>query len=48
MLNQIRKGVDNCTGHECFPPRPAIEGSPNVFVNGIAAVRLADRYAVHC
>lgn len=38
---------DICTGHGCFPPRPSIGGSPNVFINGIKALRVTDPYAVH-
>lgn len=39
---------DPCTGHECWPPRPNIEGSPNVYVNGKPAHRQGDAYDVHC
>ena len=42
-----RKG-DSCTGHGCWPSRSSIEGSGNVFVNGIAAHRQGDGWAVHC
>ena len=42
-----RKG-DICTGHGCFPPRPSVEGSGNVFVNGIPVHRQGDRWSVHC
>lgn len=42
----IRMGVDASVGH-CFPPRPADSGSPNVFVNGIAVVRVGDHYPTH-
>lgn len=36
------------SGHSChFPPTKAIEGSPNVFVNGKQAVRVGDAYAAH-
>ena len=41
-----RRG-DICTGHECFPPRNSTSGSPNVFVNDIAAHREADSWAAH-
>ena len=40
--------ADICTGHECWPPRANIEGSPNVFVNGRAWHRQGDGWAVHC
>lgn len=39
---------DTCTGHGCFPPRPATGASPDVFVNGIAAHRQGDGWATHC
>jgi len=38
---------DTCTGHGCFPPRASTAGSGNVFVNGIAAHRQGDGWAVH-
>lgn len=39
---------DTCTGHASFPPRPSIEGSGNVFVNGLSAHRRGDGWAAHC
>ena len=42
-----RKG-DSCTGHGCFPPRPNIAGSENVFCNSIPVHRQGDGWAVHC
>lgn len=39
---------DNCTGHGCFPPRPSIAASGNVFVNGIGVHRQGDGWATHC
>lgn len=42
-----RKG-DICTGHGCFPARPNNEGSPDVFINGIAAHRVGDGWETHC
>ena len=39
---------DICTGHECWPPRPSVEGSPNVFVNSIPWHRQDDAWATHC
>ena len=38
----------SCSGHGCWPPRPNIQGSMNVFVNGIAAHRQSDAWATHC
>ena len=43
----IRVG-DYCSGHEDWVPRPCIEGSPNVFVNGRAVHRIGDAWAIHC
>lgn len=42
-----RKG-DMGSGHESWPPRPSTAGSDDVFVNGIAAHRQGDAWAVHC
>jgi len=38
---------DDCTGHGCWPPRPATGASPNVFCNGIAVHRQSDAWAAH-
>lgn len=43
----VRKG-DICSGHGTFPPRPNIQGSPDVTVDGIPAHRQGDGWAVHC
>lgn len=37
---------DMSAGH-CFFPRPNDQGSPNVFINGIAAHRVGDHWPVH-
>lgn len=42
-----RKDVDICTGHDACPPRKAIEGSPDVFLEGHAVVRLGDLWDTH-
>lgn len=47
MRRAIRKGVDKSRGH-CFYPVVPIQGSPNVFVNGIPLVRAGDAYPTHC
>lgn len=47
MAAVTRKG-DMCTGHGSWPPRPSVAGSGDVFVNGIAAHRQGDGWAVHC
>ncbi len=50
-LGVCRMGIDVCSGHPegptYYPPRPAITGSPNVFVNGFPAVRVTDQWAPH-
>lgn len=39
---------DNSTGHPCYPARPSVEASPNVYANGLAVVRKNDPYDSHC
>lgn len=40
--------TDICTGHGCWPPRPNIQGSVNVFINNLGSHRVGDTWAVHC
>ncbi len=47
-MPQAARLGDICTGHACFPPRANIQGSPDVFINGIPAHRQGDAWAVHC
>jgi uncharacterized Zn-binding protein involved in type VI secretion len=47
MPQVVRKG-DICTGHGCFPSRANIQGSSNVFINGIPVHRVGDAWPVHC
>jgi len=42
-----RKDVDVCSGHDACPARKAIEGSPDVFLEGHAVVRLGDLWETH-
>jgi len=42
----VRLG-DMSRGHSCFPPRPNIEASSNVFVNGKGVHRVGDAWAIH-
>jgi len=42
----VRKG-DKCTGHGDAKPRPCDQGSPDTFINGKAAHRQGDHWAVH-
>lgn len=46
MPDASRKG-DMCNGHSCFPPTPAIAGSPDVFIDKIPALRQGDAVAPH-
>lgn len=50
-LPVVRMGVDICSGHPAgptyFAPRPAIVGSPDVFVDGLPLVRVGDLWAMH-
>lgn len=39
---------DLCTGHGCYPSRPNIQASPDVFINGLGAHRRTDDWAGHC
>jgi uncharacterized Zn-binding protein involved in type VI secretion len=39
---------DQCSGHGCFPPRPNVQASNNVFVNGLGVHREDDGWASHC
>jgi len=44
----VRLG-DQCSGHNpCFPPRPNVQGSPDVFVNSLPVHRLGDAWDIHC
>lgn len=38
---------DNCTGHDACPSVPLVEGSQNVFTNGLPAGRVGDHYYSH-
>lgn len=43
----VRAGVDPCTGHGGFNPRPAVSGSFTVFCDGFPVVRAGDPWAIH-
>lgn len=47
-MPEITRLGDMTAGHDGFPPRPSIEASEDVFVEGIGAVRVGDAYAIHC
>ena len=38
---------DKCTGHGCWPPRPNVQASPNVFVNNKGQHRVGDSWKPH-
>lgn len=46
-MPQATRLNDNCTGHDLCPPRPLVEGSPNVYTNGRRQGRVGDSYTVH-
>lgn len=39
--------ADVCSGHDACPPRAAVSGSPDVYINGRAAHRVGDAWAAH-
>lgn len=43
----VRMG-DICTGHGCYPARPNVAGSPDVYVNSLPVHRQGDAWAAHC
>ena len=47
ILSASRKG-DMGTGHGSYPPRSNNEGSPNVFIDGIAAHTVGHSWNIHC
>jgi uncharacterized Zn-binding protein involved in type VI secretion len=40
--------ADLCSGHHCYPPRPNVAASTDVFVNRLGAHRQTDAWARHC
>jgi uncharacterized Zn-binding protein involved in type VI secretion len=46
-MPEVTRLGDSCTGHGCWPPRSNVEGSPDVFVNGIPVHRQGDGWAEH-
>ena len=47
MARAAARVNDFDTGHSNYHPRPAIQGSPDVYFNSRAAHRQNDRWAVH-
>lgn len=39
---------DLCTGHGCWPSRPNLTASPDVFVNNKGSHRVGDEWEIHC
>lgn len=39
---------DLCTGHGCWPSRPNVQASGDVFINNKGAHRRTDDWAAHC
>lgn len=46
MPEATRKG-DKSTGHDACSATALVEGSPDVFINGLPAGRVGDKYASH-
>jgi len=46
MTGVVRR-TDNCSGHSCYPPRPATTWSPDVFVNNLNVERRTDTLEPH-
>ena len=40
--------IDYSTGHDCWPSRPADQGSPDFWVDNYPVVRLTDHWETHC
>ena len=40
--------TDIGSGHDCFPPSPVVQGSPNVIVNNLLCARVTDAVQTHC
>lgn len=40
--------TDICSGHQCYPPSIAIEGSSNTLCNDLPIHRFGDAYMRHC
>lgn len=47
-MAKVARITDQCTGHGPWPPRPATGASSDVYVEGLAAHRQGDSWAVHC
>lgn len=48
MSKPVSRLGDICSGHGCFPPRPIITASSDVYINGQQTARVGDALAPHC
>ena len=46
-MKPVTRVGDIHSGHQCFPPTKGSSGSPNVFANGRAVMRLGDNFKPH-
>lgn len=46
-MPNVSRITDACTGHGCFPPRPATGASGDVYAEGLAVHRKGDAWAAH-
>ena len=44
----VHRKTDNCTGHDCWPPRPSSTWSPDVYSNNLNVERYNDTMQIHC
>lgn len=47
-MPQAARYNDICTGHGSCSPRPNIEASDDVIINGRGAHRVGDAWSIHC
>lgn len=46
-MKPVTRQGDIHSGHQCFPPTPAIKGSSNVITNGRQTMRVGDNFKPH-
>lgn len=47
-MPQAARFFDLCSGHGSCSPRPNIQASENVIINGRGSHRVGDTWAIHC
>lgn len=47
MGDAVTRLGDDCSGHDCHPPRPNVSASDDVYIEGIEVHRQTDAYPVH-